>query len=152
MRAPAHAVARAVLDVPRFDRSLPSYLRAGFPRPTGTRIEQHADGTRLIVRFRGGETKLNGTEPRPGDLVLQLVESRPGCVRWRVLADESHVTHFLSWRESIVSWEAVGPDSTRVTWTVRYRRGLDPAWYFGPWERYAVGLAAGYLIDAVATP
>jgi hypothetical protein len=41
---------------------------------------------------------------------------------------------------------------TRVTWTLRYRRGLDPAWYFGPWERYAVRLAAAYLIESVATP
>jgi len=39
-----------------------------------------------------------------------------------------------------------------VTWTLDYERGLDPAWYFGPWERYATRLAAGYLIDAVATP
>ena len=39
-----------------------------------------------------------------------------------------------------------------MRWTLRYRRLLDPAWYFGPWERYAVRLAAGYLIDTVATP
>jgi hypothetical protein len=51
-----------------------------------------------------------------------------------------------------VTWEPIGRDATRVTWTLRYRRDLDPAWYFGPWERYATRLAAGYLIDAVATP
>jgi hypothetical protein len=39
-----------------------------------------------------------------------------------------------------------------VRWTIRYRRDLDPAWYFGPWERYAVRLAGNYLIDNVATP
>ena len=44
------------------------------------------------------------------------------------------------------------PSTTRVTWTLRYRRGLDPAWYFGPMEQYAARLAAGYLIDTVATP
>ena len=47
---------------------------------------------------------------------------------------------------------AIGGGDTKVTWTLHYRRSLDPAWYFGPWERYAARLAAGYLIDSVATP
>ena len=146
--APAE-VAQALVEQPRFNRSLPPYLRAGFPRPVSTRIEH---GTRWIVRLRGGETRLNGTEPTSGDLVLQLVESRPGFVHWRALSDDSHMTHFLRWREATVRWRAVDEDRTEVTWSLRYRRGLDPAWYFGPWERYATRLAAQYLIDTVATP
>jgi hypothetical protein len=62
------------------------------------------------------------------------------------------MTHFLDWRESIVRWESIDAQTTKVTWTVNYRRGLDPSWYFGPMERYAVHLAAGYLIESVATP
>ncbi len=62
------------------------------------------------------------------------------------------MTHFLDWRESLVEWQSIDAHTTKVTWTLRYRRGLDPAWYFGPIERYAVGLAAGYLIESVATP
>jgi hypothetical protein len=42
--------------------------------------------------------------------------------------------------------------TTSVTWTIRYRRDLDPAWYFGPMERFIVKRAADYLIDSVATP
>lgn len=96
--------------------------------------------------------RLNGLEPRAGNLILQLQEARPGFVRWHAAADDSHMTHFLVWRDVTVQWEPVGAHTTKVTWTLRYRRGLDPAWYFGPWERYAAGLAAGYLIDSVATP
>ena len=91
-------------------------------------------------------------EPRTGDLVLELEEARPGLVRWRAVSDDSHMTHFLKWREAIVQWEPIDAATSRVTWTLRYSRDLDPSWYFGPMERYAVGLAAGYLIDAVATP
>ena len=36
-----------------------------------------------------------------------------------------------------VEWHETGDAQTRVRWTLRYRRSLDPAWYFGPWERYA---------------
>lgn len=96
--------------------------------------------------------RLNGMEPRAGDLVLEIEKRQPGLVRWRAVRDDSHMTHFLLWQEASVRWEAIGPQATRVTWTLRYRRNLDPAWYFGPWERYAARLAAGYLIEAVATP
>ncbi len=102
--------------------------------------------------MRGGERLLTGLEPRTGDLTLVLEEARPGLVRWRAISDTSHMTHFLAWREIVVESEAVDASTTRVTWTLRYLRGLDPAWYFGPMERYAARLAAGYLIDSVATP
>ena len=152
VHASSDAVGRAVFEPPRFSRALPLYLRAGFPRPTAARVESDATGARLVVRLRGGEMRLDGMEPRAGDLTLQLEEARPGYVRWKALSDDSHMTHFLSWREAVVQWEAVDANTTRVTWTLRYSRGLDPAWYFGPWERYAAHLAAGYLIDAVAMP
>ena len=145
-------VARALFESPRFDRTLPAYLRAGFPRPVSTRIERDQNRARWIVHMRGGETRLDGQEPAPGDLVLELVERRPNALAWRVASDTTHMTHFLDWRGSTVEWQAIDAGTTRVSWTVRYRRGLDPAWYFGPWERYAMRLAAGYLIDAVATP
>ena len=59
---------------------------------------------------------------------------------------------FRPWQDVEVRWDAAGAGRTQVMWTIHYRRGLDPAWYFGPLERYAVGFAAQYLIDAVATP
>jgi len=146
------AIGCALSAAPRFDRALPFYLRAGFPRATAVRIDRTGAAPRWTISMRGGEMRLNGMEPRTGDLVLELAESRPGLVRWRALSDTSHMTHFLNWQEVIVRWDRAGAHASNVTWTVRYRRGLDPAWYFGPMERYAVGLAAGYLIDAVATP
>jgi hypothetical protein len=145
-------VERALFEAPRFDRVLPLYLRAGFPSPVSTRIDRSVDRTRWVIGVRGGEMRLNGMEPRTGDLVLELEETRPGFVRWRAVSDTSHMTHFLTWREAVVQWEPVDAQTTKVTWTLRYRRDLDPSFYFGPMERYAVQLAAGYLIDAVATP
>ena len=150
--APAGVVRDALFASPRFDRALPLVLRGGFPSPVASRIERDAGGTRWVIQMRGGEMLLNGMEPRTGDLTLRLEESRPGVVRWRTISDTSHMTHFLFWRDIIVRYEAVDASHTRVTWTIRYLRGLDPAWYFGPMERYAVQWAAGYLIDTVATP
>ena len=145
-------VARAVFARPRFERALPLLLQSGFPRPIATRREPITSGDRLTITFRGGEMRLDGIEPRTGDLTLVLVESQPGLARWETLGDGSHMTHYLAWRGASVRWQAVSATHTRVEWTLHYRRSLDPAWYFGPIERFAVRLAAGYLIDAVATP
>jgi hypothetical protein len=152
VRGSSSAVERALFEPPRFHRVRPLYLRAGFPSPVSTRIERGTDRTLWVVQLRGGEMRLNGMEPRTGDLILELEEAQPGLVRWRAVSDTSHMTHFLTWRDVTVRWESVDASTTKVTWTLRYRRGLDPAWYFGPMERYAVRLAAGYLIDSVATP
>ena len=148
VRASAEAVAAAIRRQPRFDRALPAYLAIGFPRPAFTWI----DDRHWIIRMRGGEMRLDGMEPQAGNLHLAIDDQGPGRIRWRAVSDNSHMTHFLRWRSSQVEWQAIDAGTTRVTWTLQYERGLDPAWYFGPMERYAVGLAAGYLIDAVATP
>jgi hypothetical protein len=148
VQAPAAAVSAALFEQPRFERALPSLLAKGFPRP----ISAIVDGDIVRVRMRGGEMRLNGMEPRTGTLILERVEARPGFVRWRATSDDSHMRHFLTWQSSEVEWHAIDAETTRVTWSIRYRRDLDPAWYFGPMERFAVRLAAGYLIDSVATP
>jgi len=145
-------VAEALGAAPRFDRPLPFFLRAGFPRPVSVKIDAADERRVWTVTFRGGETRLDGQEPAPGDLVLRLSEARPGLMRWSAVSDDSHVTHFLDWRESTVEWKPSDLGGTEVTWTLAYRRGLDPVWYFGPWQRYAMRLAAAYLIDTVATP
>jgi hypothetical protein len=152
VHAPPDSVARAILEPPRFDRPLPLYLRSGFPRATSIRIDRNVTPHRFVVSVKGGEMRLNGMEPRTGELVLGVEEMRPGLVRWFAISDDSHMTHYLRWREAQVEWQALPDGSTRVTWKLRYTRGLDPAWYFGPWERYAAKLAAGYLIDSIATP
>jgi hypothetical protein len=152
VRGSSHAVQRALFEPPRFDRVRPLFLRAGFPSPVSTRIDRSAGAVRWVIQLRGGEMRLNGMEPRTGDLILELEATRPGLVRWRAVSDSSHMTHFLLWREVMVQFEPVDEHTTKVTWTLRYRRGLDPSWYFGPMERYAVRLAARYLIDSVATP
>jgi hypothetical protein len=141
-------VAAAVMSAPRFERALPRALTLGLPRPIAT--EDH--GNVLVVTMRGGETRVNGREPRTGTLVLEREQPTARSVVWRAIADDSHMRHFLSWQSSEAAWEAVDAGRTRVTWTIRYRRDLDPAWYFGPMERIAVRLAAQYLIESVATP
>ncbi len=138
-------VEQTLSSEPRFDKTLPLYLRMGFPRPAETSGRGLQVGDIRVIRFAGGEGQ-------PGDLVLQVVESGPGMVRFQMLSDTSHISHWLDWKEAEVNWRETESGRTQVSWTLRYTRRLDPAWYFGPWERYAVRCAARYLIDTLATP
>jgi hypothetical protein len=140
--APAE-VERALAAPMRFDHPLPAFLKLGFPTPG------MAEGAGLRVGDR--RTVMLAHGHHPGALVMEVRASSPGRVVFAPVADGSYVVHWLSWRSAEVRWRAV-PAGTEVRWTLRYRRRLDPAFYFAPLERYGVGVAAGYLVDALATP
>jgi hypothetical protein len=142
--APAD-VERALGRAPRFDAKLPPFLRMKFPLPAAASGDGLAIGAARTIHFAGGEGK-------PGDLLLRVTGRGPASVTFTAQSDTSHIAHWLTWRSSHVSWRAAGDGRTEVRWTIVYDRELDPAWYFGPWERYATRLAAGYLIDTLATP
>jgi len=135
----------ALASTPRFDRELPQFFRLGFPTPTHTSGEGLAIGDERRVMFAHGQH-------HSGALVLRVTVADSASVAFTMGSDSSYITHWLSWEEADVRWAPVGAGRTRVTWTLRYRRRLDPAWYFVPLERYGARLAAGYLIETLATP
>jgi hypothetical protein len=138
-------VAGALAGTPDFGLPLPPFLRLGFPTPGA------ASGSGLAV----GDTRsvhLEHGHHGSGALVMRVAESGPGHVRFEADSDASYVVHWLRWRGAEVRWSPAGTGRTRVAWTVSYRRRLDPAWYFGPLERFGARTAAGYLIDSLATP
>ena len=130
---------------PRTDLSVPLFFRMGFPRPTEGRGQGLHTGDLRSIHFAGGEG-------HPGDVVLKVVESTPGHARFELVSDNSKIAHWLQWEFADVRWRPVDSKHTQVEWTLGYRRLLDPAWYFRPWERYAVREAADYLIRANAGP
>jgi hypothetical protein len=155
-------VRAALAATPVFDAELPLYLRLGFPRPKAAYGSGLAVGDGRTIVF-GDESPMEPVDPAgrhhhagaAGDapfLELEVVESRPGRVVFAVARDATAFTHWITWGRSVVEWEPAGEGTTEVTWTLTYRRKLSPAWYFAPWQRYAAGLAAGYLADSLATP
>lgn len=141
-------VRAALARRPDFDRRRPPLLRIGFPQPIGAAGAGLAVGDRRMVVIRGAGH--HGTTVT-GRLVMDVTASTPGGVTFTTVEDTSRIADWLTWNESVVTWEADGT-GTRVSWTLRYERELAPSWYFGPVQRGAVHLTAGYLIDALATP
>ena len=139
------AIRTSLAATPRFDRPLPPFLRLGFPVPG------HASGSGLVVGDRRTVMLMHG-EHHSGAVVFAVTATDSSSVRFTTVSDSSYITHWLDWRDATATWAPVGDGRTQITWTLRYRRRLDPAWYFAPLERYGVSVAAGYLIDALATP
>lgn len=125
---------------PDFDlKELPPFLKLGFPMPEtieGTGIQT---GDTWRIHFAGGEGE-------PGDLVATVVENSANHIRVTRTSDTSHIAHWLDWQEADWKLEPTSTGTT-VTLTIRYRRLLDPAWYFKPIERYGVRKAGDYFID-----
>jgi len=144
--ASAADVEQALSGPMQIERALPRFLRIGFPRPVTAWGGGLRAGDVRGLHFTGAE----GTPP--GDLLLRVADSKPGYVRMEVVSDKSKVTEWLWWRDTEVMWRAVDAGHTAVTARVHFDRGLDPAWYFTAWERFAVKEAAGYLIAANAVP
>lgn len=142
----AGAVETALGESPRNLPDLPGFLGIGFPRALEERGEGLQIGAERVIHFAGAEG-----DP-PGDLRMRVAERGPGYVRFETVSDGSKLTQWIWWRESEVTWQAVDAEHTRVTWRIGFERRLDPAWYFGAWERVAVRDAAQYLIEANATP
>lgn len=137
-------VEHALAQQPVFDKTLPAFIRK-YPRPVRSSGEGLTVGSVRRMHFVGGEGS-------PGDLTMRVTRREPASVTFTAESDTSHIRHWLTWRESHVAWRAAGAGRTEVTWTLLYDRELDPAWYFGPFQRYATRLATEYLIDTLATP
>lgn len=137
---PVERARRQLAKGPEFAlNELPLFLRHAFPAPQrieGTGLET---GDTWLIHFAGGEGK-------PGDLRARVVESSANHIRVACVADTSHIAHWLAWKDAEWNIEPT-PNGSRVTLTMRYKRLLDPAWYFKPIERYGVRIAGEYFLE-----
>ncbi len=126
---------------PEFDpAALPGFLKLGFPQPqsiTGGGLET---GDQWRIHFAGGEGK-------PGDLLAEVTESGPNHIIVTQVSNTSHIAHWLDWQDADWKLEPT-TNGTRIVLTIRYRRLLDPAWYFKPIERYGVKTAGEYFLTS----
>jgi hypothetical protein len=121
------------------NEQLPLYLKMGFPRPQSISGNGLTVGDQWKILFAGGEGK-------PGELVAQVTEASADFYRVEKISDASHISHWLEWQSAEWHLSRIDEQHTRVVLTMRYRRLLDPAWYFGPAERYGVRLAGKFFL------
>ncbi len=91
------------------------------------------------------------TNTHTGRLSVTLVEAETHRFKTKI-EDTSYIAGYMKLHGTELLLEPVGDSATRVTLTVRYDRAIDPAWYFGPLQRYAVEKASEYFIKALLGP
>ena len=124
----------------------PSLLNL-FPMPTHISAESLSEGDVHEIYF--DYYRWFFTNVHEGRMLLQLSEVGETHVRTRILEDTSYISNYIEFNGTLVSFEEISDDETKVTIEVYYTRSLDPAWYFAPLQKYAISLMAEHLISSI---
>jgi hypothetical protein len=89
------------------------------------------------------------TNTHRGRMLLEMTDVRENGVTTTVLDDTSYISSYLRLLGTRIDLQPLDDATTEVTMTVRFERKLDPAWYFGPLQRYGVTKMAELLIEEV---
>ena len=84
-----------------------------------------------------------------GRMLLQILDVEDGRVTTRFIEDTSYISHYLKLEGTEIRLSPAGQGRSDVRLTIKFERKLDPAWYFGPLERFAVGEMSEFLIEEV---
>jgi len=118
-----------------------------FPLPDRVEAPKFAQGETHKAFFtyrRWGFTNVHKGETH---MVMKTV--KPLFVETEVTQDTSYFSHYLTVHGTKIEMVPQGDGTTLVSLTILYRRELDPAWYFGPMQRRAIGESADYLLTHV---
>lgn len=115
-----------------------------FPLPDKIDAPSFEAGARHTAYFtyrRWGFTNVHRGETQ---IHMKTVERL--LVETEVTKNTSYFSHYMKVHGTRIEIQPLSDGTTRVDLSIKYRRTLDPAWYFGPLQRRAIGESADYLI------
>jgi hypothetical protein len=66
--------------------------------------------------------------------------------------NDAYFSHYLTIHGTRIDMTPRADGQTEIALTLAYSRDLDPAWYFGPLQKRAIGESADYLIEQLMVP
>ncbi len=84
-----------------------------------------------------------------GEFHLRIDEVSENRIQTSVTRNTSYLAKYLNIQGTTVEFRPTADGRTEVALTIYYERLLDPAWYFGPMQKFAVSRSADYLMDQV---
>ena len=132
-----HALAAA----PVFGPVRSPLLRLKFPKPVRAGGAGLEPGATRHIDFTPRKSLGIGATPTPRSMDLTVIRHAPGLVVFAITRDTT-LARWLQFTEAEFRWQG-----SRLTVILRYRRTFDPAWYFGPVQRYGMREAAAYLAE-----
>lgn len=92
------------------------------------------------------------TNTHKGHMKLELTQVEDDYIRTTFLEDTSYISNYLKLKGTEIRFIKVDNENTKVMLTIYYYRFLDPAWYFGPLQKYAIGQTADMLLSELFIP
>ena len=118
-----------------------------FPLPDYVDAPAFAQGKTHTAYFtyrRWGFTNVHRGETR-----IHMKTVQPLLVETEVTKNTSYFSHYMTVHGTKIEMLPQADGTTRVNLTITYRRTLDPAWYFGPLQRRAIGESADYILTNI---
>lgn len=92
------------------------------------------------------------TNTHKGSMTLELSKVEQDYIKTTFLQDTSYIGNYLRLKGTEIKFTPLNDGNTQVSLTIHYHRFLDPAWYFGPLQEYAIGQTATLLLDELFVP
>ena len=124
-----------------------NWLLTIFPMPY--RVDANSLEEGAIHRMHTRYHRWFVTNTREGEVHLEIVDFEPDRLRTRVVHDTSFFATYLTQLGSELTLTQVAPNRTEIRLRLKYRRNLDPAWYFHPLQQFAMREMAAFFIDEV---
>jgi len=91
------------------------------------------------------------TNIKKGQMALRLDTVSADQITTSIVKNTSYLSTYLSINSSEINFTPLPNGHTHVSLTMNYERLLDPAWYFGTLQHYAVSHMCDYFVDSVYT-
>ena len=127
-----------------------NWLLSLFPMPSNINAQTLSSGDVHQVDFIYHRWFVTNTHK--GHMKLELSQVEHDYIRTTFLEDTSYIGNYLNLKGTEIHFNKVSEGKTKVTLTIHYHRFLDPAWYFGPIQEYAIGQTAQMLLSELFVP
>jgi len=127
-----------------------NWLLSLFPMPTNIHAGTLSSGDVHKIDFTYHRWFVTNTHK--GHMKLELTQVEHDYIRTTFLEDTSYIGNYLNLKGTEISFKTIENGGTKVTLTVHYHRFLDPAWYFGPVQEYAIGQTVALLLSELFVP
>ena len=120
-----------------------------FPQPYQVDTGEFKTGAVHLVHYRYHRWLWGNTSE--GTLKLQMKSVQDDRVETRVIENDSYLANYLDLEGSTISLKPskAQAGATEVSLSIRYRRTLDPAWYFSPLLKIALSQAGEHMLDQI---
>ena len=142
------AIKRNMAENITFREKRPWFLSV-FPLPD--RVEAGSLGVGHVHRLHFTYKRWIWGNNHQGEMEVRIAELGSQHVRTEILKNTSYLSHYMEIHGTEVAFTPMDGGGTRISLTVKYRRLLDPAWYFGPMQHLAAEQSARYLVESIFT-